>query len=119
MDYVRQRHDGQAPFGWFVGRLRRRQFDPVLAPGAAYGEWQEIGPLQHGIFSLYVTPSPRAHAGLPEGDPELRKHRHDFPAAPADARLFARPTGPQKMELAVARERSELDGHAVIELVLD
>ena len=39
---------------------------------------------------------------LPEGHPELKKHRLDFPAAPANARLFARAVGPHLLELAPA-----------------
>lgn len=102
INHVHARHDGQAPFDWFVGRLHRKIFDPGLLPGAAYGEWRELGPLQQGVCNLFVTNSRRAHTGLPEGHPELKKHRLDFPAAPANARLFARALGPNLLELAPA-----------------
>lgn len=82
LNHVHTRHDGQAPFDWFVGRLHRKTFVPSLVPGATYGAWHELGPLQQGVFNLFVTNSRRAHTGLPEGHPELKKHRLDFPAAP-------------------------------------
>ena len=102
LNHVHARHDGQAPFDWFIGRLYRKTFDPSLVPGATYGAWHELGPLQQGVFNLFVTNSRRAHTGLPEGHPELKKHRLDFPAAPANARLFARAVGPHLLELAPA-----------------
>lgn len=118
LDHVKQRHDGQAPFAWFVGRLRRRQFDAVQTPGASYQQWHEVGPLQQGVFNLYVSASPRAHKGLPEGDPELQKHRLDFAAAPVDARLFVRATGPNTIELAAALDQSSVDDSTVKTLKL-
>ena len=119
LNHVKSRHEGQAPFAWFVGRLRRKRFEPAVAPGATYQEWQELGPLQEGVFNLFVTASPRAHSGLPEGHPELKKHRLDFPAAPADALLFARATGPHTLELAAAAEAAALEDCTVMGLLLE
>ena len=119
LNHVKSRHDGQAPFAWFVGRLRRKRFEPTVAPGAAYQAWQELGPLQEGVFNLFVTTSPRAHSGLPEGHPELKKHRLDFPAAPADALLFARATGPHTLELAAAADASMLEDCTAMGLLLE
>ncbi len=115
-NHVQARHEGQAPFAWSVGRLRRDVFAPALLPGATYGEWQELGPLQQGVFNLFFTTSPRAHTkdGLSEGHPELKKHRMDFPAAPTGARLFGRAMGPHALELAAATDISALDGDTVI-----
>lgn len=110
LDHVHQAHDGQAPFAWFIGRLRRQQFNMVLAPGANYGEWREIGPLQQDTFHLYATASPRAHgsASLALGDPELKKYPLFFPAAPVGARLFAKPIDPHTLEVAAALELAAL-----------
>lgn len=120
VNHVQSRHQGQAPFAWFLGRLRRKSFEPMLSPGAAYQQWHEIGPLQQGVFNLFVTTSPRAHNSLPEGHPELKKHRLDFPAAPANARLFARAVGPHKLELAAAADLAGLeDGVVVTTLLLE
>ena len=109
-NHVHTRHDGQAPFAWFIGRLRRQQFNMVLAPGANYGEWREIGPLQQDTFHLYATASPRAHgsASLALGDPELKKYPLFFPAAPVGARLFAKPIDPHTLEVAASLELAAL-----------
>ncbi|MGV8804232.1 MAG: hypothetical protein ACWA6Y_04645 [Polaromonas sp.] len=117
LNHVQTRHKGQAPFAWFAGRLRRKNFEPTLSPGATYGRWQELGPLQQGVFNLFVTTSPRAQAGLPEGHPELKKHRLDFPAAPAEARFFARATGPHTLELVAATDISELDDGSATSII--
>lgn len=108
-NHLHQAHDGEAPFAWFAGRMRRGQFEPGIAPGAVYGEWRELGVLQQGVFNLYTTSSPRAHA-LKEGDPELRKHRLNFPAAAAGAHVFARAVKPHAMELAAAPDKAALGG---------
>lgn len=119
VDHLRQRHDGQAPFAWFVGRLRRGRFDPTLTPSAAYGHWHELGPLQQGVFNLYASCSPRSHHGLPEGDPELKMHRLDFPAAPFGARLFARAIAPNGLELVPAVDIHHLGDSTVTSMTLD
>lgn len=112
-NHLHTANDGQAPFAWFAGRLRRGRFEPVIAPNMAYGEWRELGPLQQGVFSMYVTSSPRAHNGLSEGDVELKKHRLDFPAAPVGARLFARAVKPHLLELAAAPDMADLEDTGV------
>lgn len=119
VDHIQQRHEGQAPFAWFVGRLRRERFDPKLSPGSTYGQWQELGPLQQGVFNLYSSNSPRAHVGLPEGDPELRMHRLDFPAASFGARLFARAKAPNVLELTTAMDIDHIEEHAVTSMTFD
>jgi hypothetical protein len=117
-------HDGQAPFAWFVGKLRRgrassRYFEPVLLQGAVYNQWHELGPLQQGVFNLFATTSPRARNDLPEGHPELKKHRLDFPAAPAGSKLFVRAVSPHEVELGAAPDISALDCSAVTKFVLE
>ncbi len=100
-NHLHTANDGEAPFAWYAGRMRRGQFEAGIAPSATYGEWRELGALQQGVFNLYITNSPRAHA-LKDGDAELRKHRLDFPAAVQGARLYARPAKPHLLELATA-----------------
>lgn len=112
-------NDGQAPFAWFAGRLRRGRFEPALAPNVPYGEWRELGPLQQGVFSMYVSASPRAHTGLSEGDAELKKHRLDFPAAPQGARVYVRAVKPHMLELAAAADPAELTDRSVMVFSLE
>lgn len=109
IDHVRSRHADEAPFRYFVGREGRdRKLDPRLTPESPYQQWVAIGKLQQGVFKLVFTTSPRARAGLPLGDPELRIARIDFPAAQAGDQLFARPTGPTTVELAAAPDQEAL-----------
>lgn len=119
LNHLHVRHDGQAPFAWFAGRLRRGRFEPTLSPGVSYQMWHEIGPLQQGVFNLFASTSPRAHQGLPEGDPELKKHRLDFPAAPMGAKLFARAVAPHTVELTASPETPAQDKLTVMQLVLE
>jgi len=122
IDHVHARHDGQeAPFAWFVGRMRRGNFEPVLLRGAPYREWHELGTLQRGVFNLYASASPRALQGPPEGDPELKKHRLDFPEAPDGSvlKLFARAIAPVELEVCAAPTNSELENSIIKRLVLE
>jgi hypothetical protein len=49
----------------------------------------------------------------------LKKYRFDFPAAPMKGRVFARPTGPKKLELVAVANREALNEHlAPKELIL-
>lgn len=107
-NHIHAQHEGQAPFAWFVGRMRRGQLEPKLSPRSSYDSWHEIGRLQEGVFYLSATNSPRAQTGMTEGDPELKLQRLDFPAAPAGARLFAKATAPSVINLAAVSEESDL-----------
>ena len=118
-NHVNIRHDGQAPFAWFVGRLRRGSLDPVLSPNVHYGQWHEVGRLQDGVFCLYASTSPRAHAGLTEGDPELKMFRLSFHAAPIGSRLFAKAIAPNAIELSAVGDQSELEACSVMRFVLE
>lgn len=105
-------NEGEAPFAWYAGRMRRGMFEASITPQETYGEWRDLGPLQQGVFNLYTTCSPRAHI-LKEGDAELRKNRLDFPAAEPGSRLYARAVKPHLMELAAALDSAELTGAEV------
>ena len=111
IDRVRSASHDEAPFGFYVGRLgRREEFSPVLTPGSAYQQWHLLGPLPQGVFKLCFSSSPRAHAGMRLGDTELRVERLDFPAAAPQDKLFARAIGPGSIELAAAMDETLLEG---------
>lgn len=112
-NHLHAANDGEAPFAWYAGRMRRGQFEAGILPGSTYGEWHELGPLQQGVFNLYITNSPRAYA-LKDGDTELSKHRLDFPAAAEGARLFARAAKPHLLELATALNATELQAEGLV-----
>ncbi len=119
LNHVHTRNDGQAPFGWYVGRMRRGGFTPVLEPNSRYHEWQEIGILPpEAVFNVYSSNSPRARQGLRDGDNELHKERYDFAGAPAGAKLFARPVAPLTIELAVGLSHELLTEVTPLRVVL-
>lgn len=114
-----ERHDGQAQFGWFVGRILRNQFKPFLTPDIDYQEWMDLGVIHGGVFNLYATKSPRALQGLADGSPELAFHSLSLPDAMAGARLFVRANSPGRLELAHAADMTGLAEAAVLELDLE
>jgi hypothetical protein len=119
VDHVRTRHDGEAPFAYFVGRLRRGTFQPALDPDTPYQAWRELGPVSDGAFNLYFTASPRARLGMLEGDAELLMERINWPEAKAGARAWARARQPWKIELGLGEAGSPpAQGQALRELAL-
>ena len=109
IDHVRSASNDEAPFGFYVGRLgRREEFSPVLTPTSAYQQWHLLGPLPQGVFKLCFSSSPRAQVGMRLGDTELRVERLDFPAAAPQDKLFARAIGPGSIELAAAMDETSL-----------
>lgn len=103
IDHERTRNDGDSPFLWSVGRMRRGQFVPVLRPSEARydGKWLELGALQQGVFNLCYCKGDAAST-LTEGDGRLLKELQEFPGANEGDRLFVRATSPNEIELATA-----------------
>lgn len=118
-NHVHEKHDGQAPFAWFVGRLRRGKLVPELTPDTAYGEWKTLGPLQDGVFYLYAATSPRARSGLSEGDPELIMHRLSFMGADPGSRVFAKASQPHVIELVAGVNVPESGATGEVRLALE
>jgi hypothetical protein len=71
-DRLYARSQGEAPFKYFVGTLRRGELRHVLEPDSAYHEWHDLGIIREGVFLLCWSASPRARNGMEEGDIELR-----------------------------------------------
>jgi hypothetical protein len=106
IDRMAQQHglEGQAPFAFFVGRIRRRKLNAVLTPRTPYQQWHELGVVTAGVFDLAWSDSPAAltEAGVMEGDPSLRVATLEFGAVPEGWRVFGRITAPRQVELACA-----------------
>lgn len=120
IDHVRSRHGDEAPFRYFVGRMRRGVFQPVLSPESAYGQWHEAGAVADGVFNLYYTLSLRARGEMKEGDAELYLHRQRLPEAPPGSRLWLRPAAPGLIELALGQAGIPPDAHTpILRLDLD
>lgn len=99
---LQQAHDGQAPFAWYTGRLRRNQLESAITPDSSYQQWHELGSIQQGVFYLYYSNSSRASLGLTKGDPELKMQRLDLHEANAGAKLYARAMAPNQIEITCA-----------------
>ncbi len=120
IDHVRSRHGDEAPFRYFVGRMRRGVFQPVLSPESAYGQWHEAGAVADGVFNLYYTLSLRARGEMKEGDAELYLYRQRLPEAPPGSRLWLRPAAPGLIELALGQAGISPDAHTpILRLDLD
>ena len=100
---------GEAPFDFYVGSIRRRQFKPALKRHAAYGEWQEAGPVRENTFTLVSSQSPAANTGeLAQDDPALKHLRLTLTHADGQ-KVFVRAMAPNKIELCTASNREALE----------
>lgn len=122
VNHIHAASDGEAPFAWFVGESRYEVFQPGLHRGAPYAQWVKIGRVTgQPIFELIYTDSPRAKDELPEDSDELKKLVVSFPGAPKGARIWARPLGPNKVELLATEKDAaapQADQIGAIEMTL-
>ncbi|MBB1488626.1 hypothetical protein [Oceanospirillum sediminis] len=95
--------DGEAPFDYFVGCIKRRAFKPGLKRHAQYNQWHELGPVREGTFILVSSQSPVANTGtVKQDDPVLTHKRLTFDHAQPGERVFARAIAPDQIELTTA-----------------
>lgn len=112
----------EAPFAHYVGRVRQGTFQPIVAQGSDYEQWHELGAPSEGVFNLYHSQSPQAHAGqLKQGEPGLFKKRLDLFGHVHGQRVFARIVGPSMIEVCTASshqalEHGELDNNLLLDL---
>ncbi|SEI64804.1 hypothetical protein SAMN05421831_10690 [Allopseudospirillum japonicum] len=100
---------GEAPFNFYVGAIRRRQFQPALKRHAPYGVWQEAGPVRENTFTLVSSQSPAANTGLlAQDDPTLIHQRLTFVHAQGH-KVFVRPLTPYQIELCTGVHREAVE----------
>lgn len=119
IDRVRSSCSDEAPFRYYVGGVRRGQFDAKLTPTSGREGWTMLGVMPQKVFKLCYSQSPRARSGMAEGDPELLTRRIDFPAAPLGAKIFVRAIQPGIIELAAAQDESALPNNTIAHQKLD
>ncbi|WP_421214109.1 hypothetical protein [Aeromonas dhakensis] len=119
IDRVRSSCSDEAPFRYYVGGVRRGQFDAKLTPTCDREGWTLLGAMPQKVFKLCYSQSPRARGGMAEGDPELMTRRIDFPAAPLGAKIFVRALQPGIIELAAAQDESALPNNTIAHQKLD
>ncbi|MDA1379834.1 hypothetical protein PCI56_08195 [Plesiomonas shigelloides subsp. oncorhynchi] len=113
IDRVRSSCRDEAPFRYYVGGVRRGQFEAKLTPTCDGDGWKLLGVMPQKVFKLCYSQSPRARGGIAEGDPELLTRRIDFPAAPLGAKIFVRAVQPTVIELAAAEDEIALKSNVI------
>lgn len=110
VNHASRRAGDQAPFSHYVGRTRLGRFQAALRPGAAYGEWHELGPVRDGVFSLFHSQSPKALSGeMVEGEVGLFKQAlHLAVDEKSKKRVFVRAVGPAEIEYCTAASAEEV-----------
>lgn len=110
VNHVAERTDGEAPFAFYVGRIRQQRFQPVLLPDTHYQVWHELGPQREGVFELAYSELPLARSGgMAKGDPGLLIRRLEFSSAVAGHKVFARALGPEQIEVCDAASVAALE----------
>jgi len=98
----------EAPFAFYVGRIRRGLFQPVLYQAQAFGAWADLGSPRDRVLKLAYTRSALAFAGdMAEGDKALSQRRIEFDASADGKRVFARAVGPHEIEICAAASLAE------------
>ena len=94
---------GEAPFAFYVGRIKAQKFQPILKQGGDYQQWQEIGPYREGVFNLVYTQSPWSITGeMSDGEAGLIYKRLDLQGG--NNRLFARIIAPDRIQIGTAAD---------------
>ncbi|MEV3841469.1 hypothetical protein [Aeromonas veronii] len=119
IDRVRSSCSDEAPFRYYVGGVRRGQFDAKLTPNCDREGWTMLGVMPQKVFKLCYSQSPRARGGMAEGDPELLTRRIDFPTAPLGAKIFVRAIQPGIIELVAAQDEPALSNNTIAHQKLD
>lgn len=99
-----------APFQFYVGRIRQGLFQPGLKQGQVYGEWHELGKPAERVFNLVYTQSPQAHTEkMPKDDPSLRYKKLTLAGESHGQRVFGRAMSPAEIELCTATSLEALN----------
>jgi hypothetical protein len=93
----------EAPFAYYIGRIRQGKFKSVLMQGHSYWEWVEIARLRERVFKLSYTHSPLGYTGeLEEGAGVLSQLRVELSGEVAGQAIFVRAVSPKEIEICTA-----------------
>lgn len=94
---------GEAPFAYYIGRIRQGKFKSVLMQGQRYWEWVEVARLRERVFKLSYTHSPLGYTGeLEEGAGVLSQLRLELSGDVAGQGIFVRAVTPKEIEICTA-----------------
>ncbi|PHR55787.1 MAG: hypothetical protein COA47_13665 [Robiginitomaculum sp.] len=95
--------EGEAPFSFHVGRIRRKCFTVGLKQGEIYGTWHLLGPIRERVFELYASQSSNAsNNSLPVTDPSLQSMSIELAGETDKHKVFARAVGPKTIDICSA-----------------
>ena len=121
-NHAQKKSSGEAPFAFYVGRIRRGRFQPELKRHTIYRQWQQIGLVRDGRFDLAYTSSPLANdGGVEASSDELTFIPLELAQLADKQRLFARAVAPDQIEICTAPslealEQEEQDNTRTLEL---
>lgn len=101
--------DRETPFAYFVGRIRRGKFHPLLCQEEPYNEWIDLGQSRDRVMKIAYTQSALAMGGgMSEEDQSLHQRRLEFGADTGDLRIFARAISPDTIEICAASSKDAI-----------
>lgn len=100
---ISTKKEGEAPFAFHVGKIKRNTFIVGLKQFEAYETWHQIGVVRDRRFEMYATQSVNAiDNNLPMSDLSLSIIMLDFVGNTEKHKVFAKATGPKEIEICTA-----------------
>ncbi|MBF0422925.1 MAG: hypothetical protein HQL73_08025 [Magnetococcales bacterium] len=105
-----ENRQGEAPFTFFVGGLKRGRFQPVLVQNGPYYVWHELGIPTRGTFVLVFSTTPQAGEGeLRRGARELKERSMTFGPGSEGRKLFIQAVAPARVEICLAHSIEQIE----------
>ncbi|MFG0729167.1 hypothetical protein [Photobacterium damselae] len=112
INHIAESTDGEAPFAFHVGQIKRNKFTVGLKQSESYDTWHQIGPVRERMFELYATQSASAiDNNLPSNDPSLHCQMFEFVGNTEKHKVFAKAVGPKEIEICTALNIEALNNH--------
>ncbi|ELI6447106.1 hypothetical protein RRM63_000405 [Photobacterium damselae] len=112
INHIAESTDGEAPFAFHVGQIKRNKFTVGLKQSESYDTWHQIGPVRERMFELYATQSASAiDNNLPSNDPSLHCQLFEFVGNTEKHKVFAKAVGPKEIEICTALNIEALNNH--------
>lgn len=112
INHIAEATDGEAPFAFHVGQIKRNKVTVGLKQSELYDTWHQIGPVRERMFELYATQSASAiDNNLPSNDPSLYSQMFEFVGNTDKHKVFAKAVGPKEIEICTALNIEALNNH--------
>ena len=112
INHIAEATDGEAPFAFHVGQIKRNKFTVSVKQSERYNTWHQIGPVRERMFELYATQSASAiDNNLPSNDPSLYSQMFEFVGNTDKHKVFAKAVGPKEIEICTALNIEALNNH--------